>query len=241
MAKSLVKLFSNLIYPPRCVFCSSRLSPKAKREVCTKCSNTLPYTRLYHRCKKCGKPASSKSEFCNRCRLTRQYNTKMTSPFIYADAAKKAVLAFKKERNSGAAKTLSVYMAEMVKYDFKNIEFDMVVSVPPRKKGQFEERYDQAAYLAKAVARNLSLPYVSGAMYQTERIRKQSTLSYHARESNVSGKFAVKNPDRFLNKTVLLVDDVCTSGSTLNECARMLKQCGAYRVYAVTLATVPAV
>lgn len=241
MPKSLVKLFTNLIYPPRCVFCSSRLSPKAEREICAKCSNALPYTRLYHRCKRCGKPVSSKSELCSKCRLTRQYNTRITSPFIYADEAKKAVLALKKERNRGSAKTLSVYMAEMVKYDFKNIEFDIVVSVPPRKKSQFDEHYDHAAYLAKAVALNLSLPYVSGAMYQTARIRKQSTLSYHEREFNVKDRIAVKNPDRFLNKTILLVDDVCTSGSTLNECAKTLKQCGAYRVYAVTLATVPAI
>lgn len=241
MANSLAKMFTNLIYPPRCVFCSARLSPKAKREVCAQCSNTLPYTRLYHRCKRCGKPVSANTEYCSKCRLTRQYNTRITSPFIYADTAKKAVISFKKERNSANANALSLYMAEMVKYDFKNVDFDIVVSVPPRKKSYLDEHYDQAARLAKAVALRLSIPYASDAMYQTERIRKQSTLSYHSREANVRDKFAVRTPDKFLNKTILLVDDVCTSGATLNECARILKQCGAYRVYAVTLATVPSI
>lgn len=242
MKKNLRQLLLNLIYPPKCVFCGARLSPKASRSVCAECANTLPYTKVYVRCKRCGRPiAGTQSDSCRECRTQRQYITRRTAAFVYVDAAKRAVLAFKKERNAGNAATLADYVAEMVRTDFKGVEFDYVVSVPPRKKSSSDESYDQAARLAKAVSLKISVPYLGGAMRQISKIRKQSTLSYSDRVWNVKGKFAVSKPNHIKNKTLLIIDDVCTSGSTLNECGKILKGSGAYRVYAATLTTVPGI
>lgn len=242
MGYDVKKVLLNLIFPPKCIFCGRRLSPKANKDVCTECANELPYCRAYSRCRRCGKPVPlDAGEMCKSCYKRRHYNTRITSAFVYADGAKRAVVGFKKEKNAGYAKTLSMYVAEMVKHDFGGVDFDAVVSVPPRKKGYAEEHFDQAAHLAATVSRRLGLTYIPNALVQTESIRKQSSLSLDARIENVRDKFAVKKPERIDKKTVLLIDDVCTSGATLEECAKTLKASGAFRVYAATIATVPSI
>lgn len=235
-------LILNLIYPPQCAFCGERLSPKSTHFVCTECGNNLPYTRKYFRCKKCGKPlAESNIGICRHCTTEKSYITKKTAAFVYVDNAKDGIVAFKKEQNISRAATFATYIAEMVKFDFGEIEFDYVVSVPPRIKKFNESDYDQAYELARAVSLKLSVPYLKGIMRQTAKIQKQSSLSYAGRLENVKGKFAVTRPSYIKDKTILVIDDVCTSGATLNECGRVLKTSGAYRVYAATIATVPAI
>ena len=242
MKRNFKQLLLNLVYPPKCVFCGARLSPKASRLVCSECSNALPYTKVYARCKRCGRPiARTQPDTCLQCRTQSRYITRKTAAFIYTGAAKSAVLAFKKERNAGNADTLADYIAEMVYTDFNRIEFDYVISVPPRKKNFTDKSYDQAARLARAVSLKISVPYLNGAMQQTSKIRKQSLLSYSDRARNVKGKFAVRKPNHIKNKTLLIIDDVCTSGSTLNECGKILRENGAYRVYAATLTTIPGI
>ncbi len=242
MRSRLKNILLNLVYPPRCVFCQSRLSPKVTLNVCSSCANNLPYTRVYNRCKRCGKPLSEKADgICRHCSTIRCYATGTTAPFIYMDLVKQAAVRFKKERYIRYAKTFSLYIAEIVTCDFKNIDFDFVVSVPPRKKSFADEHYDQAQALARAVALRLGIPYLSNALIQSGRLKKQSSLSYNDRVKNVKDKFVVKKTDTVKNKTILLIDDICTSGATINECSKALKHAGAYRIYAATLATVPAI
>ena len=124
----------------------------------------------------------------------------------------------------------------MVKSDFSQVEFDAVVSVPPRKKRR-KDNYDQASALGKEVAKRLSLPYISNSLYQTREIKKQSSLTFDARIKNVKDAFKVRKPDKIKAKTILLIDDVRTTGSTLNECGKALKEAGAYRVYSATAGT----
>lgn len=238
----ITQLILNLLYPPRCAFCGERLSPKSAHFVCTECANNLPYTRKYFRCKRCGKPlAESSIGICRHCSAEKSYISRKTSAFVYTDMAKDGIVTFKKEQNVSKASTFATYIAEMVKYDFKGIEFDYIVSVPPRIKKFNESNYDQASELARAVSLKLSVPYLKGIMKQTVKIQKQSSMSYAGRLENVKGKFAVTKPSYIKDKTILVIDDVCTSGATLNECGRVLKSSGAYRVYAATLATVPAI
>lgn len=237
MSTNIYMLMLNLIYPPQCIFCGKRLSPKVKLAVCTDCSNTLPYCKVYNRCKACGTPIPEGNDICRRCHLTRRYVTRSTSAFVYADIARSAIIAMKKSKNIGNARVLSFYIAGMVKQDFALIDFDAVISVPPRKKVFTDEKYDQAAVLAKEVAHRLSIPYIPHLLYQKKLLKKQSTLNFDARIKNVKDGFAVKKPDLIRGKTLLLIDDVRTSGATLNECAKTLKEAGAFRIYSATAGT----
>lgn len=237
MSIGIGNLILNLIYPPRCIFCGKRLSPKSHLEVCDECSNSLPFCKAYQRCSTCGMPVSHNSGgICGRCCTSRRNITRSTSPFIYADNVRSAIIRFKKFSNASYAKPFSYYIKGMIDSDFKNIEFDTVVSVPPRKRSTTQDAFDQAARLAKEVSLRLGVPYLSNAMYQTKHISKQSSLTFNARLKNVQGAFAVKKKSAIKNKTVLLIDDVRTSGATLNECASVLKEAGAFRVYSATIA-----
>lgn len=228
----------NLLYPPKCIFCGRRLEPGNKTGTCPECANTLPFCRKYVRCRRCGKPiADSAGGFCEGCSVRRNYAKGITSAFVYIDNAKSAVIALKKEYNAFYAKTLSLYVAEMIKYDFGGLEFDFAVSAPPRKKNYNEENFDHAACLAREVALRMGIPYKKGVLYQTEKLRKQSDLHHDERLLNVKGKFAVRHPDTVRGKTILVIDDVYTTGATIEECAAELRRAGAYRVYAATAAT----
>lgn len=226
----------NLVYPPVCCFCGTRLSPLSHIFVCDECANSLPYCRAANRCRHCGKPISE-GDLCRHCSTVKSGITALTAPFIYDGCAKSAVIKFKKEENAVNAKTLSLYIVEMVKYDFGGVEFDCVISVPPRLGRMKSEKYDQAAQLARHVARRLSLPYFKNVLYQREASKKQSTLSTEERRENVRGKFAAGSSVSVKDKTVLVIDDVSTTGATFEECARVLKECGAYRIYAASAAT----
>ena len=125
----------------------------------------------------------------------------------------------------------------MIKYDFGGVEFDFAVSAPPRKKNHREEIFDHAACLAREVALRIGIPFKNNVLYQTEKLRKQSELHPDERLLNVKGKFAVRRPDTVRGKTILVIDDVYTTGATLEECAAELLKAGAYRVYAAAAAT----
>ena len=230
-------LILNLIYPPRCIFCGTRLSPKVRIAVCDKCSNNLPYCKAYKRCKSCGIPiAQGTGDKCKRCYISRRNITRSTSTFVYVDNARSAIIKFKRSANSSYGRVLSFYIAGMVKSDFKGVEFDAVVSVPPRKKPITKDKFDQAAFLAKEVSLRLGIPYISNALYQVRHIKKQSSLSFNARLENVKNAFSVKKQSAVGGKTILLIDDVRTSGATLEECAKSLKDSGAYKIYSATAA-----
>lgn len=95
----------------------------------------------------------------------------------------------------------------------------------------------QAGFLAEHVAKGLHIPYLRRMLYQKENRKKQSELDFMARFENVNENFVVRKPMLVSGKTILVIDDVCTSRATLNECARALKMAGAKEVYCATVAT----
>lgn len=215
------------------------MPPKTVHRVCSVCANSLPYCGEYRRCKHCGEPLTNeKAALCVSCAASRTYTARITSAFLYQDEVKNVILVFKKEENAGYAKELAAYTAAMVKNDLGGVSFDFVISVPPRL-GKGADGYDQAAFLAKAVAKRLDIPYLKNAMRQTREVKKQSSLSREERRLNLFDVFEVVSPDKVRNKTLLLVDDVSTTGTTLEECAKELKRVGVYRVYGATVAKTP--
>lgn len=233
----ILKLLINLIFPPKCIFCKEIISPYSYHRVCEKCANSLPYCKAYVRCSRCGMPiGGEKNRLCRDCLTKRRYSTRITSAFLYKDEVKNAIMALKHELSASVADELSLYVAGMVKDDFGGEVFDFVISVPPRKKSRNEERFDQAAYLASKVARRLGVPYLKAAMKQKIKVKRQSSLKHDERLVNLKNVFEVVKADKLKGKTVLLIDDVTTTGTTLDECAKELKKCGVHRVYGATVA-----
>lgn len=115
------------------------------------------------------------------------------------------------------------------------MEFDMVTYTPLSKKSLRKRDYNQAYLLAREVSKRLDIPLVD-LLIKVRKTDEQKTLSAQKRKTNVYGAFDLKDKDIVFGKRILLIDDVKTTGSTLNECAKMLNIYGAESVWAATLA-----
>jgi ComF family protein len=116
----------------------------------------------------------------------------------------------------------------------KGKKLDMVINVPLHRRRLLSREFDQAGLLAEAAAEALQLPFLRGALARI--INTDSQTKAKDRKKNVRGAFMVKKPEMVEGKSVLLVDDVFTSGATMEECSRVLKKSGAAAVHLFTLA-----
>lgn len=232
------EILLDLIFPPHCAFCGTLLTMGKQEKICEECRQKVVFCSQQHCCEKCGKPVLGAYNSCRHCRTYAVQNfDQICSVCVYDGPAKDGIVAYKGNSlvESGAA--FADMLADRIKYTYVNIVFDAVIAVPPRRNRIREKHFDQAAFLAERTARVLRLPYLRRLLYQKENRKKQSGLGYLERYENVNENFAVRDAKQISGKTILVVDDVCTSRATLNECARALKIAGAKAVYCATVAT----
>ena len=216
----------NCIYPTKCISCN-----EFTKKVFYICDECLPKFELLNMktCKKCGLP----KEKCE-CNKFYYHFDGVVSPFLNASVAKKSMYNFKFHAFLDAAEFFAKYMAQFVEKRFENIDFDVVVAVPMTTKSLLRRGYNQAEILAKLVSKNLKLKHYNKALKKIKETDVQHSLNMENRWSNLRNAYKVKNKNYFKEKTVLLVDDIKTTGATLDECTRMLKLAGAEKVYCVT-------
>ena len=114
--------------------------------------------------------------------------------------------------------------------------YDIICSVPMHKNKLKKRGYNQAHLLAKDLAQNLGLYYDKNILIKTINNEKQSSLSKPERYENIKNVFKVQKTDKILNKKVILIDDICTTSATLEECSKVLKEAGANKVIALVIA-----
>ncbi|HVS30702.1 MAG TPA: ComF family protein [Thermoanaerobaculia bacterium] len=151
----------------------------------------------------------------------------------YRDGLERVLHAFKFERHDFLDRPLAGLMHETLLARGDD-DFDAVVPVPMHRKKQRKRGYNQAHLLAEALGEAMRIRAERNLLLKSVEKKTQSTLARHERASNVRGTFAVKGDAR--DQSLLLVDDICTTGETLRACARELLGAGAARVCAVTVA-----
>lgn len=244
MFKNIFRFLTHLLYPPKCAFCRSLLEPHDSESVCRSCRLSLHYCAGSLCCKKCGKPFPSLGGdgLCLDCLSGRNTGyQRIVSVFEYDSLVRRSISAYKGTRpQRRLAGIYAYYMVKTVDLEYADIAFDCIVGVPPSRARMRTKNFDHIAYLCRRIAKETGMPYLRHCLRQKGTLKKQSSLSYQERMQNIIGSIQVRRGKRkALNGAVcLLVDDICTTGSTLDECARMLKKAGAAEVYAVTLATV---
>lgn len=206
----------DLLFPPRCAFCKQLLK-SGESGYCDDCQKKLPWLT--------GQEAEQKFEFVSLC----------VSPLRYQGDVRESIHRYKFEDRSGYAKAYGFLVAQCVT-DHLSDRFDLITWVPLSSKRRKKRGYDQAMLLAKATAINLN----SSAVETLRKVRNtdaQSSISDDsARRANVLGAYEVLAPEFINGKRILLVDDVVTTGSTLSECARVLRTFGAKDVVCASLA-----
>ena len=209
---------------------------------------------LPSRCPYCGEVILPNTKACTLCQKKIQpVNTVnplresiCISPFFYQDIYKKTVLALKFSKRPYYAAAMSVYMVEALKEeaDITEIsELDIVTCVPSSKESYRERGYNQSELLAKEVAKHIEIPFQK-LLIKVRNTATQHTLhSAKERQSNLLNAFAVRKncSAKIQDKTILLVDDIMTTGATLNECCQTLYHSGAKKVICITYAYVESI
>ncbi len=222
------KIFSglDLLFPPHCAGCKKpgyRWCPDCERKT-TKITKNI--------CLDCGIPQKI-SGICIPC---QNYPTAYSSARawgLHKGPLRNAVHQLKYRRDIALGENLAIYLKNLVKT--QNWEIDLILPIPLARKRLKTRGYNQAALLAYPLAYYLEMAYSSKALRRDRETRSQIGLNRQERRENVRNAFAA-NSNLVNGKTILLVDDVFTTGATLNSASLSLLESGAKSVYAVSLA-----
>lgn len=216
----------DLVFPPRCVGCRSFGS-----FLCSHCLATMPRARP-PRCPVCWMPGAG--GVCRRCRDQPFAFVAARCPFVYDGAAREAVHALKYEGVSAVAELMAQAMAECLEEWAPAAA--ALVPVPLTGARRRSRGYNQSEMLARELSGLSGLPLAAGVLTRRRGAPPQARATDEAaRRANVADAFAVRQGDP-LAGPLLLVDDVMTSGATLDACARALRGAGHDPVYALTFA-----
>lgn len=210
----IISRFLDLLYPKKCAFCRE-LVPPDSHGICQKCEKTLPYTK-------------------NGGEQHGNFFTVCVSPLYYEDDVRDALLRYKFHGLSGYCGPFGELIAGCAAENIDE-EIDVVSWVPLSRKRLRKRGYDQAKLLAECSAKELGLPCQPVLQKVVHTAPQSQTGSAEKRRANISGAYEVISDD-IVGKTILLVDDIVTTGSTFSECARMLGMAGAERVYCAAVA-----
>ena len=233
--KDIINLIGEELYPKgyKCLCCKEELSTNTLYSFCDKCMENLPFN-IGHTCVKCGEPIGGMGEYCIHCKNQKPYYKKNISVFLYKHPIDSFIRKLKFDNGKYLAETLSNFIAgEVAKMD---VNFDYVIPVPLHEVRRKKRGYNQAELLCQALNHKLLLNVDNSILLKTRNTPTQAGLSRNERIDNLEDAFEVSDKSKIKGKTILLVDDVFTTGTTINECSKTLLEAGAKEVYSITLA-----
>ncbi len=226
------KIILEAVYPPVCPICDRVVKKPAC--ICGECRKKLHYIQS-PRCFKCGKPVeNAEKELCFDCSRTKHCFDRNLALWGYTDAARKSIYRFKYHNCRIYSQVYGREIADRLGTIIKQWNCEAVVPVPIHSKKQRERGFNQAQLLAQEVADVAKIPVDTKILVRTRYTRPQKELDDRNRIKNLENAFTVtKNVVQY--KKIILVDDIYTTGATLDACARALKERGAGQVFAVCL------
>lgn len=232
MNRSADKLFHwlgfllQLIYPPICISCRNVYSGYSElKGICPDCLSSI-------------QPVPSK--FVKEQILLRLENCFLDNLFVctgFSETIQSIIHHFKYDKMNQLALQAGKYAHRYVPANFDRLPIDFALPVPLHPFREKERGYNQSKYLAKGFFDSTKIVVDSGLLKRSRNTPSQTALNRKERQHNVLDAFIYTNPQKVKGNSFLLVDDVITTGATLNECARILKEGGATWVAALTLAT----
>lgn len=226
----------NLLLPPRCVAtgeiveAQGLISAQSWVEIdfisdpcCAQCGLPFPYD-------------VGAEALCGACLEDPPLFSKARAAVVYNDSSRKLILRFK---HGDRLQSVDTFATWMIRAGADIIHTaDVIVPVPLHRSRLWRRRYNQSALLAQAIGKRRGIACCVDALARTRPTPPQKGLGRRGRKENVRKAFQIRRPQDVKDKCVLLIDDVFTSGATLNECARVLKSAGAKDVIVLALARV---
>lgn len=215
-----------MLFPPACAGCG-----KFGNRWCEICQQTL--IRLDGLvCEICGEPQNN-TKICKKCKITRPPYKALKSWAVFQGPMRAALHKLKYGRDIGLGEALALSLAKYVHtFDW---HIDALVPVPLSRQRLSERGYNQVALIAEPLAAICQWNYIPGALQRIKHTHSQVGLNIQQRQANVHNAFRAHS-QFVLNKKILLMDDVTTTGATLISASTALLQAGAANVYALTVA-----
>ena len=229
------------LYPAQCRHCGENLDPADSHYICKSCWDQVEYIdRPY--CEKCGYPLDSLSSLpdrvfsCADCPDETSFGKARSIAHYYDSAIGEAIRLLKDNGKTIMAGKLAEIMAKGV-HDLLDVnDYDCIVPVPIHKKKLRKRGYNQMDLIGRKMSAKLGIPIDAQSLVKSVHTPPQRGLKARDRVQNIKDSFSVIDPSKIAGKRVLLIDDVMTTGSTANECARvLLKEGKASNVDVLTL------
>ncbi|MDD5437420.1 MAG: ComF family protein [Candidatus Omnitrophica bacterium] len=231
----IAKNFVNLIYPLHCAACGVPLDAMDTGGLCLSCESRIKQNAKPF-CIVCGRPVKEDEKLCAECEKQDLAFDRAWSACLYEGVLKEVIHLFKYGGKLALSGTLAGQMTGFVRDNPEIIDgIGLLTFVPMRKKGSRQRSFNQSEILASAIAKEFGIP-VSQVLDKVIPTRRQNELSRDERLFNLMGAFRVKSGITLDAVKILLVDDVMTTGTTLSECAKVLKASAAAEVRCLTLA-----
>ncbi len=231
----------SVFFPSGCRICDRLLASASRVPLCEECLSSFARVRGIL-CDVCGRPLPGLNRepeqplLCPACQDKTYAFARARSFALYENAVVRAILLLKFEQIEPLGAWFAGRLAEMVSAEGAAMAGDVVVPVPLHREREHERGYNQAALLSRPLAKRLGLPHKTVLLVRTRARPDKQVLSLEERWESVRGAFATRPGSQVDNLRVLLVDDVLTTGATLDACSRALRAAGAKSVIGLTVA-----
>lgn len=228
----LIEKIIGMIYPKRCVLCDRVLSVEEKF-LCTACSDKPPYIGESY-CLKCGRPIAEEEEYCPDCYVKKDKTTCGRAAFVYDNQIKASISRFKYHGRQEYADFYAEAIYEHYQDWIQEIAPDALIPVPIHKERYRKRGYNQAELVANCLSKRCGVPVVSDYLIRIKNTLPQKELSDKERFVNLCQAFSVRSVSRELYKNmkcVIIIDDIYTTGSTMEACTQILKKYGVEKIY----------
>ena len=227
----------NLLYPKRCPGCDDVLYDRKsaiRPRICAVCEKKLPCIRQPI-CLKCGKQLDEEeAELCGDCRRRTHFFERGMAAFSYSDLMKNSMYAFKYNNRREYAEFYAESIYSLAGEAVRAWRAEVMIPVPLHRSRERARGYNQANVLAGCLSPLLGIPVDNEILYRIRKTIPQKELNDRDRLGNIKNAFITAAND-VKYKRIILVDDIYTTGTTIDECARCLKAAGAEKVFFLTV------
>jgi len=226
--KSVKDLLLDMLFPERCPMCDKILSGK-EAHICDTCNAEVKIVKEPY-CMKCGKPVLREEEYCKDCVRHSHTFDRGRTLFVYEGAVKKSIYRFKYAGRKQYAKQYAYFAERELGNFIREVAPDALVPVPLHKKRFRKRGYNQAQLFAGALGRQMGIPVETKLVKRIKNTLPQKELDLSARQNNLKKAFKLCRNDVKLN-TIIIIDDIYTTGSTIDALAQLFRDAGAERIY----------
>jgi ComF family protein len=231
---------SEVIFPPRCLGCAEILHPFTGQIFCRACNDEIKFI-TGSICFICGTTfpnSPAQSHLCGDCLENKTYFSYARALFSYETFILNAIHQFKYKRNISIGEMLASFMADFSFPDIDFADYSLIIPVPLHIKRLRERGFNQSLILARAIEKKRQIPVNFSLLKRRKFTLTQTGSNRNERKQNIKGAFEVSNKKKIAGKNIVLIDDVYTTGATINECSKTLIKAGAQKVAVLTLARV---